>query len=278
MPTSLPDPLAAPPAPAPPPLVTTRGSRRLLEFTPGDVQSEMCLRHPERLVLAYTRAIMCFALFVPRPRHIVLVGLGGGSLAKFCHRHFPAARISVIELRADVIALRAQFGVPPDDARLQVIHADAADWLAGPGAGLGADVLVVDGFDRSGLPAALGSARFYGHCRRALCDGGVLVANIFSYDPQYRPMRARLELMFDGRVCRFPGVAGNNRILFAVKAAPGEQGRAPRALRVQRWLARRSGAGLQGLLNRILNRLLVATLPGWLARRQSVPKSNSDEQ
>jgi len=260
--------------PCAPPLVSTRGGRRVLEFTPGDVQSEMCLRDPDRLVLAYTRAIMCFALFVPQPRHIVLVGLGGGSLAKFCHRHFAQARISVIEVRADVIALRAQFGVPPDDARLQVIHADAADWLAGPGAGMKADVLVVDGFDRGGLPAALGSARFYGHCRRALADGGVLVANIFSYDPQYRPMLARLDLMFDGRVCRFDGVAGNNRILFAVKAAPGDLARAPRALRVQRWVARRNGSA-SGPLNRLLNRLLVAALPRWLARRHAVPKSNN---
>jgi spermidine synthase len=248
---------STPSTPCPAPLVSTRGTRRVLEFTPGDVQSEMCLRDPTRLVLAYTRAIMCFALFVPDPRHIVLVGLGGGSLAKFCHRHFPAARISVIELRADVIALRAQFGVPPDDDRLQVVHADAAAWLAGPGAHIGADVLVLDGFDSSGLPAALASARFYSDCRRALRDGGVLVANMFSYDPQYRPMRARLRQVFDGRVCRFIGVAGNNRIVFAVKAAPA--GPLGRALRVQRWVARLPASAL-------LNRLLVAALLRWLAR------------
>ena len=251
-----------PPVPAPcAPLVTTRGSRRTLEFAPGEVQSEMCLRHPERLLLAYTRAIMCFALFVPRPRHIVLVGLGGGSLAKFCYRHFPQARISVIELRADVIALRGQFRVPPDDARFRVVDADAADWLAGPGAGMQADVLVVDGFDAGGLPPTLGSARFYGHCRRALRDGGVLVANMFSYDPAYPAMLARLGLMFDDRVCRLDGVAGNNRILFALKAPPGERLPAARALRLQRRLARRHGSG-----SALLNRLLVALLVAWLAR------------
>jgi spermidine synthase len=249
-----------PPTPCPAPLVSTRGDRRTLAFTSGDVQSEMSLRAPDRLVLAYTRAIMCFALFVPRPRHIILVGLGGGSLAKFCYRHFPQARISVIELRADVIALRGQFGVPPDDGRFTVVHADAAVWLAGAGAS--ADVLVVDGFDRSGLPPALGSARFYGDCRRALRDGGVLVANMFSYDPHYQPMLARLALMFDERVCRFDGVAGNNRILFAVKAAPGADAAPGRALRVQRRVARRNGSG-----SALLNRLLVAALVAWLAHR-----------
>ena len=255
-----------PPLP-PPPLVITRGDRRTLEFVPGDIQSAMSLADPTRLLLAYCRAIVCFALFVPRPRHIVMVGLGGGSLAKFCYRHFAHARITVLEQRADVIALRAQVAIPPDDARLVVIHADAAAWLAaqGPGA-VAADVLVLDGFDHSGLPPALGSARFYGDCRRALADGGVLVANIFSYDPALPRMLARLDLMFDARLCWFDGVAGNNRIVYAVKAAPGTSGsfsaRARHALRVQRLVARRGRAG-PGWLNRLLVRALLA----WLVRR-----------
>jgi spermidine synthase len=241
--------------------VQTRGDRRTLEFMPGNVQSEMRLSRPSALVLAYSRAMMCFALFVPRPRHIVMVGLGGGSLAKFCYRHFPQARISVIELRADVIALREQFCVPPDDARFRVIHADAADYLARTPDS--ADVLVVDGFDEAGLPPALGSSKFYADCRRALRHGGVLVANIFSYDPQYGAMLGRLRLMFDGRVCWFDRIAGNNRILFAVKAPfhSGPGGGAPHALRIQQLVARRNGVGLG-----LLNRLLAAALVAWLAR------------
>ncbi|NML61882.1 transferase spermidine synthase [Massilia sp. RP-1-19] len=237
------------------PIVATRGDRRTLEFAPGEVQSEMRLSDPDALVLAYCRAIMCFALFVPRPRHILMVGLGGGSLAKFCYRHFPQARITVVELRADVIALREQFHVPADDARFEVVHADAASYLACMPATV--DVLVVDGFDAGGLPPVLGSARFYGDCRRALRDGGVMAANMFSYDPHYRAMFERLRLMFDDRVCRFDKVAGNNRILFAVKAPLG--GAAPRALTVQRLVARRDGLGA-GWLNRLLARAVVRFL------------------
>lgn len=242
-------------------LVHTRGDRRTLEFMAGHVQSEMRLSDPTALVLAYCRAIMCFALFVPRPRHIVMVGLGGGSLAKFCYRHFPSARISVLELRADVIAVRGEFAVPADDARFEVIHADATTWLAAhPGT---ADVLVVDGFDAAGLPPELGSARFYGDCRRALRDGGVLAANIFTYDPQYRPMLGRLRLMFDNRVCWFDKVAGNNRILFAVKAPATAHGPdAPRAARLCRRIARRNGLGAGWL-----NRMLVQALIAWLKRQ-----------
>jgi spermidine synthase len=240
--------------------VSTRGGRRTLEFGKGNVQSEMRLARPGALLLAYTRAMMCFALFVPRPRHILMVGLGGGSLAKFCYRHFPAARITVVELRADVIALRGQFCVPPDDARFRVIQGDAAAVLAAMRESV--DVLVVDGFDAAGLPPALGSSRFYADCRRALRHGGVLVANIFSYDPLYPAMLGRLRLVFGGRVSWLDKVAGNNRILFAVKA-PLDDGAHPdaagRALATQRWMARRNGLWL-GWPNRLLVRAVLAWL------------------
>ncbi|MDL2357675.1 MAG: transferase spermidine synthase [Pseudomonadota bacterium] len=254
-------PSPSPPGDAAAPLVITRGDRRTLEFAPGEVQSEMRLSRPDALVTAYARAMMCFALFVPRPRDILMVGLGGGSLAKFCYRHFPHARITVLELRADVIALRAQFCVPPDDARFRVLHADAVAYLAGRPAGV--DVLLVDGFDAAGLPPALGSSRFYADCRRALREDGVLVANMFSYDPHYPAMLGRLRLLFGGQVCWFDKVAGNNRILFAVRA-PLDLARARgRAGRLCAWVGRRRGLGLG-----ILNRWLVAALLAWLARRR----------
>jgi spermidine synthase len=248
-----------------PPLVRTRGNRRTLEFAPDDIQSEMLLSRPDALVLAYTRAMMCFALFVPRPRHILMVGLGGGSLVKFCYRHFPGCRITVIELRADVIALRTQFRVPPDDARLRVIHADAADWLRATSGqstqrfdAHDFDVIIVDGFDHRGLPAGLANAGFYRDCRTRLADGGVLVANVFTYDPRYLGVLDALDSVFEGRTCWFDKAAGNNRVVFAVSASDD---RLP-AARLTSRLAERRGLGL-GLLNRLCARLLVI----WIAWR-----------
>lgn len=244
------------------PLVRTIGRRRTLEFTPGDIQSEMLLARPTALVLDYTRAMMAFALFVRHPRHIVMVGLGGGSLLKFCHRHFPQARITVLEVRADVIALRDQFCVPPDDARLRILHLDAADYLRCSAER--ADVILVDGFDSGGLPAALSSAAFYASCRRVLRPGGVLVANIFTYDPDYVATLQRLRGAFDGRLAWFERIAGNNQILFAVTPAPpgATPGQADRAMTLLARPDGQRGAGV-GWSNRLLARLLVA----WLAWR-----------
>jgi len=243
------------------PLVISDGMRRTLCFRPGDVQSEMLLARPDALVLDYTCAMMCFALFAPRPRHIVMVGLGGGSLAKFCYRHFPDARITVLEIRADVIALRDLFCLPPDDARLRVLHGDAADYLARtPG---DADVLLVDGFDRDGLPPALASRAFYAACRRALRPGGTLVANIFTYDPEYVSFLQRLRDAFDGRLIWFRHIAGNNRILFAVRPSTPSA----RAERLLLRLVRRDRAG-HGIGVGWCNRLLARGVVAWLARRR----------
>ena len=246
------------------PLVRTEGDRRTLEFTPGDIQSEMRLSRPHALVLAYARAMMCFALFVPRPRHILMVGLGGGSMARFCYRHFPQARITVLELRADVIALREQFMVPPDDARFQVVHADAAVWMARAAAGHEAiaDVIVVDGFDEAGLPPALSGLAFYRDCRRLLLPGGVLAANVFTYDPRHDAVLDALGAAFDRRTCRLDKAAGNNRIVFAVAASRRHAG--CRAARLQRFLAaRQTPRPAPGLPERLAVRLVLA----WIAWR-----------
>ena len=236
------------------PTVDTHGDRRTLAFGNGAVQSEMRLSQPWALVLAYCRAMMCFALFVPRPRHIVMVGLGGGSLAKFCYRYLPAAHITVIELRADVIALRTQFGVPPDDARFRVIHADAIAYLAASPAC--ADVLVLDGFDATGLPPGLGSAAFYGDCARTLRDGGVLVANLVNYDPAWQAMLERLDRAFQNNVCWFDGIAGNNHVVFALKSTPGTLSR---AAALQQRIRARHGRG-SAWQHRFLARAVVTGL------------------
>jgi spermidine synthase len=245
------------------PIVRTEGDRRTLEFTPGDIQSEMRLSRPTALVLRYTRAMMCFVLLRPCPRHIVMVGLGGGSLVKFCHRYFPDARITVLEQRLDVIALRDQFAVPPDDERLAVLHCDGAAWLAGAAPG-SIDVVLVDGFDAEGLSPTLSSAAFYADCRKALAPGGVLVANLFTYDPDYVTAVQRLRHAFGGALCWLSGIAGNNAILFAQRPA-GPEGQPGRAMRLLRDTLRNRGLGA-GWSNRLLARLLLAWL-AWRARQ-----------
>ncbi len=59
-----------------------------LHFDDLSVHTLMSIKDPYRLCLTYTQAMMGFKLFKPCPEHILVVGLGGGSLSKYCYRRF----------------------------------------------------------------------------------------------------------------------------------------------------------------------------------------------
>ena len=62
-----------------------------LHFDASSVQSEMSIDLPDELVFSYTKAMMSFLLFEPSPKRIAMIGLGGGSLAKYCYPYLPHA-------------------------------------------------------------------------------------------------------------------------------------------------------------------------------------------
>src|SRR3546814_9997105 len=69
------------------------------------VQSIMSIDDPDRLMLDYTRQMMGFLLFNPSPQTIEMIGLGGGSLAKYCYKYLPDVSITAVEIDPEVIAV-----------------------------------------------------------------------------------------------------------------------------------------------------------------------------
>ena len=191
------------------PFVIDDGEIRQLLFSLDFIQSGMRIDDPCALEFAYTRKMMAFLLFVPNPEHVLMVGLGGGSLAKFCHRHLPGTRLTVVEVNPDVIALREAFGVP-DDPRLAIIQADAADYLSA--AEGDADVLLLDGFDAKGIAPAFLNRSFYQAARRRLRPGGLVVANFAGPRKYWSRHLALLNEAFEGRVHLGTVPGGDNHI------------------------------------------------------------------
>lgn len=158
------------------PFLTEHDDERALYFEWTYVQSRMRISAPNALAMAYTRTMMSFLLLHPNPRRLLLLGLGGGSLAKFCHRHLPLAALTVVESNPHVLAFREQFLVPPDDDRFRVVQGDAAEHV--DACRDRHDVVLIDAYDRHGLSAALGSREFYATVRARLLPDGVCVVNL----------------------------------------------------------------------------------------------------
>jgi spermidine synthase len=211
---------------------------KTLQFSISEIQSRMQTLRPDTLELAYTRTMMAFLLFKPEPQSVAMIGLGGGSLAKFCYRHLPTARIKVVEINPHVIALRDTFCVPPDDRRFTVRCGDGADFVKHPS--FSPEVLLVDGFDAEGQPPALCSQTFYDNCLEALAPGGLMVVNLHSAQPACATCIARIERAFGHAVLVVSDVDCSNTIVFASKDARFGQisaglGRKPRHLDRQAW-------------------------------------------
>lgn len=188
-----------------------------LHFDTLSIQSEMSIDLPDELVISYTRAMMSFLLFEPSPKRIAMIGLGGGSLAKYCYRYLPQAEITVVEIDPDVIALRNEFSIPADDARFKVLLGDGAEFVTG--AARQFDVLIVDGYDTAGLPAQLSSQKFYDDCFASLADNGIMVVNLWGGYPHYDEYLARIHNSFSDRLVIVDAEDSVNKIVLAAKNA-----------------------------------------------------------
>jgi spermidine synthase len=183
------------------------------------IQSAMKLGDPFALALDYTRCMMAFLLFHPEPRRALMIGLGGGSLAKFFHRNLKRTQVRAVELDARVVAAaRAQFALPGDDARLRVEVGDGREALAPECC----DVLVLDAFDDERHVQELASQEFYDAAWLSLEERGAMVVNFMDDDPKLDQCLQRLERAFGGAVLAMKALYDPNLIVFALKGMPRE--------------------------------------------------------
>jgi spermidine synthase len=200
------------------PFIQDCGPLRFLHFDLQNVQSVMRHDDPDALCLAYTRKMMTFLLFNAQPRRLLLLGLGGGSLAKFCYRRLPAARITVLEIDARVLALREEFHVPRDDERFEVVQGDGVGYISEPGPRQ--DVILVDACDRNGVSPTLEVPELYTNLRRRLTLGGVLVMNLCGEWRDVESHTARIRGVFGDRLVTLPAREDGNLIVLAFRAPP----------------------------------------------------------
>ena len=188
---------------------------RFLHFNFDSVQSAMYLSAPAWLSLAYTRKMMAFLLFNRLPERILLLGLGGGSLAKFCHRHLRGAALTAVEVNPNVIALREDFRIPPDDDRFRVICTDGAGYVAR--LRLSKDVILADACDGRGVAPELDAIEFYRDAYRGLRPGGIFVTNMCGDKSNCAAHITKIRNAFGDDVIMLQVPPDGNVIVFAFK-------------------------------------------------------------
>lgn len=203
---------------------------RYLHFGTPWVQGAMRLEAPLAIELEYVRRMMAWLLFVDADavpgRHAMQLGLGAGALTRFCHDTL-GMRCTAVELSPRVVdACRAWFRLPPDDARLAVVLADAAQAIEEPGWQGSVDALAVDIYDEDAAAPVLDSRAHYAACRRLLTPTGCMTVNLFGRTLQFDQSLARIVEVFGARaVWRFRPTRSGNTVVLAQRTSSRPEAR-----------------------------------------------------
>ncbi len=111
-------------------------------------------------------------------RRVLIIGGGDGGMAREALRHATVEHVTMVEIDAGVVEFSETY-LPMisdgafQDARLELVIADGAEFVRREGEGW--DVIIVDSTDPVGPGEVLFTDSFYGHAKRKLNPGGILV-------------------------------------------------------------------------------------------------------
>jgi spermidine synthase len=205
-------------------IAEANGIRYLQLGTPW-VQGAMRIRKPSAIELEYVQRMMAWLLLRPGgdlgKGHAVQLGLGAGTITRFCHGKL-GMQTTAVEINPSVIAAcHAWFQLPLDAPRLRVVEQDAAAFAAESARAGSVQVLCVDLYDHEAAAPALDSAAFYADCRRLLSDDGVMSVNVFGRRSNIAQSARRIAAAFGETHVRAmePTRAGNS-VVVAMKGEP----------------------------------------------------------
>jgi spermidine synthase len=185
---------------------------RYLHFGTKWVQGAMRLKKPNVLELDYCKHMMVWLLFLEPPMQCLQLGLGAASLTKFAVHHFADTECTVVDWSAQVAAAaHAAFALPRDCERLNIVIADANEFMLEQSKTNRYGVVQVDLYDFQANGPVCDSLAFYQAIQSSMsAQGSMMTVNLFGDHPSFDRNLERINQAFDQRViCLEPLEEGN---------------------------------------------------------------------
>lgn len=154
------------------------GLRSLLFERGGALQSVVKVGDPDHVELPYARVMPTGLAFVDEPKRILIVGLGGGTIPNFLHKHYPKTTIDVVDIDSEVVDVAKRFFGVREDATLHLHVDDGRRFIEQCKEPY--DVIFLDAFGRDNIPYSLATREFLRAVKRALTPEGVVIGNVWS--------------------------------------------------------------------------------------------------
>jgi spermidine synthase len=144
-------------------------------------QSCQSLAEPDRLVFGYGKMMLGSLLMGATPRHVLIVGLGGGTLPRALLKLVPGIDIDVVEIDPAVVRVAGQYFDFRAGPQVHVIVEDGRTFVKRMGrAGKHYDLVMLDAYDHQYIPEHMLTQEFLQEVKALLPAGGILAANTFS--------------------------------------------------------------------------------------------------
>ena len=121
-----------------------------------------------------------------RPVRVLMLGMGGGTMAFHLFHTLPNLQMTVVELRQTVIDCAYRFFQLPNEPEIEAVQADAIRFMAENVAEENFvendsryDSIIVDIFDAAGLPSALSDIEFQKNLWKSLNSPGQVIFNLW---------------------------------------------------------------------------------------------------
>ncbi len=199
-------------------IVMDKQKLRILAFDPVYEQSSIDLMNPHIPVHEYTQIMLLVLTFV-NPRHITILGLGGGSLLHCLHYLLPHCTLQSFELRKKVHDVAVNFFQIPCSNQINITIADAKLAIKRY-SDHSTQIIFADMYQSYGMNPFQLQKQFIKQCHRVLDDEGWLVVNYHQLPELNLSFINYLQRHFaEILVCR---AFSDNFIIFARKSLAGK--------------------------------------------------------
>jgi spermidine synthase len=167
--------------------VRRQGSVHSLNFVRDNgeehIQSVWNSKKPYDLVTNYSRLMFSSYLFVPHPKRVLIVGLGGGAMVHFLQHYDQEVKVDAVEIDPKVVEFADKYFDVRTEKNTKIITEDAFKYFKENKTLY--DVIYMDAFlkpqegtDATGQPLRLKTTEFYKGLREQLTPDGIVVINL----------------------------------------------------------------------------------------------------
>ncbi len=180
------------------------------------IQSAIDIAHPHRLVMHNLVYLMGILLFIPPPREILLLGVGGGALVHFFRHYLPGSQITAVDYNAELLQIASrEMQLPAADEHLQYVVADAREFTSD--CQYKYDLIAVDIFDAGLSPGWMLQQPFSLQLRNCLADKGGLAYNLLPRsEHQANRFRQMLDKLLPGQTLYLETEAYENLLVYGL--------------------------------------------------------------